>query len=330
MIFQEPLFKGYIVSTKNKPYLIQNNTVSIIITVYNRSHWLQNAIEFALNQSYPTLEVIVVDDGTTNQSSYLIACKFKKVKYIYQNNSGLGSARNKGIDICTGEFIQFLDDDDWLSSESIEMKFNEYKKLSENYLIYSDLYLTNEKGDIESTCFSKISRPLPSGDIFVNLINRNFIPVHSILWKRSILKDLGGFPNHSGHEDWGLLLSASQKYMFAPIDKPLGYYRQHNQGMSNDFNKMMTGKLSFQMQIVQSDRFSLLPVNLQKSILEKYSLQQYAFGSKELSENFLRKLYLISDNKDLRPRFISFLQKMPMKLSQILVKANHFVHKTNL
>lgn len=304
--------------------------ISLIITTYNRPLWLKKSIESAVNQTYKNLEIIVVDDGTTNADIAELVEKYGNIKYVYLNNSGPGVARNKGLEISSGEFIQFLDDDDWLEANSIEQKFNATQLLQEKSIVFSDLYLTDIWGNTTSRWFANYKRPLPSGNIFPSLIHANFLPIQSTLWEKRILQEINGFPHYSGHEDWAVYLAVAQKYSFYPIDIPLGYYRQHPTGLSKDFNEMMLGKISFQAEIVNSEGFKLLPITSQKSILVKYTLQQYAFGSKELSEDFLMKLYLISDTYDLRPRFISILHKMPRKLSQILVKANHFVHKTIL
>jgi glycosyltransferase involved in cell wall biosynthesis len=89
---------------------MENKLVSIIIPVYNGAKYLRQAIESAMKQSYKNIEVIVVDDGSTDNSSEIAKCY--DVKYLYQQNQGPSAARNNGIIASAGEYIAFLDCDD--------------------------------------------------------------------------------------------------------------------------------------------------------------------------------------------------------------------------
>ena len=102
---------------KNKP------TVSVIIPTYNRVHLLKKTIESVLEQTYPNIEIIIIDDGSTDGTKQLISLlqkKYASIKYFYQANLGACSARNKGLKLATGEFIQFLDSDDWMNQDKIK------------------------------------------------------------------------------------------------------------------------------------------------------------------------------------------------------------------
>lgn len=99
-------------------------TVSIIIPVYNIEEYIANCLESALNQSYTRLEIICVDDGSVDGSAQIIrsfAEKDSRVIYIRQDNTGVSAARNKGLDTATGDYIFFLDGDDYLHRQAIEI-----------------------------------------------------------------------------------------------------------------------------------------------------------------------------------------------------------------
>jgi glycosyltransferase involved in cell wall biosynthesis len=87
--------------------------ISIVITCYNHAHFLPEAIESALAQQYGNFEIIVVDDGSTDNTRET-AAKYAPVRYVYQPNGGLSSARNTGIMESKGSLLVFLDADDWL------------------------------------------------------------------------------------------------------------------------------------------------------------------------------------------------------------------------
>ena len=95
--------------------------ISIIIPTYNYAEYIQKAIDSVLAQTYKNCEIIVVDDGSTDNTQEIIENKYKnKVRYYYQENKGAPAARNKGIKKSKGEYLSFLDADDYLTESSIE------------------------------------------------------------------------------------------------------------------------------------------------------------------------------------------------------------------
>jgi glycosyltransferase involved in cell wall biosynthesis len=263
--------------------------ISVIISAYNRTQWLREAIESAIQQTYQPVEVIVVDDGSTNPEVQKIIKEYSQVTYLYQDNHGLGSARNQGITASSGNWIQFLDDDDWLTPDSLEQKYKSSINTPSVDVVYSDLYLCHENGEVFKQYYQDTRRPLPTGDIFRQLLNRNFIPAHALLWNRSTLEKYSGFPEHSGHEDWECLIKASMFAKFEYIDLPLGYYRQHPNSMSRNFDLMFAGKLKFQQELVESSRFRGLPDKDRNNLLCKFSLQQWGYGQPSLALDFLNQ-----------------------------------------
>src|SRR5258708_4353339 len=105
---------------KDQNYNISSPLVSIIIPCYNQSNYLSAAIESVLKQTYSTLEIIVVDDGSTDNTKQ-VAQGYDKVVYVYQNNQGLSASRNTGMRNCKGVYLLFLDADDWLYPDAIKI-----------------------------------------------------------------------------------------------------------------------------------------------------------------------------------------------------------------
>jgi glycosyltransferase involved in cell wall biosynthesis len=129
-------------------------TVSIIIPTYNRAQYIREAIDSVLNQDAKNLhlEIIVVDDGSTDNTGEVVSTYGNKVQYIRQPNSGVGRARNNGIEHATGEWVAFLDSDDrWLPYRlslqfSVLDKFPEYKAIHSNFYTFDDTGITIPKG----------------------------------------------------------------------------------------------------------------------------------------------------------------------------------------
>ena len=110
-------------SAKRKQQMKTNPLVSIIIPVYNTAKYLPNCLDSIINQSYCNLEIIIIDDGSTDDS-YKIAKKYAskdpRIKLVHQKNSGQSSARNKGLSLSKGNFIAFVDSDDKVNKKFIE------------------------------------------------------------------------------------------------------------------------------------------------------------------------------------------------------------------
>ncbi len=105
--------------------------ISVIIPVYNVEKYLNRCVESILNQTYRNLEIILIDDGSTDKSSQLcdfFSTKDSRIKVIHKKNGGLSSARNVGLDNATGEYVYFIDSDDWIANDTIEYLYETCKK----------------------------------------------------------------------------------------------------------------------------------------------------------------------------------------------------------
>ena len=128
--------------------------ISIVVPVYNTSKYLKKCLNSLVKQSYENIEIIVVDDGSPDDS-YKIYQKFaeqdNRVKFIRKENAGVSEARNTGIDNATGDFIMFVDSDDWMELDGCQVLIDEYYK-SKADLVLADVYCTNESGSKKSYC----------------------------------------------------------------------------------------------------------------------------------------------------------------------------------
>ena len=137
-----------------------NPLVSVIIPTFNGERYLEEAVISALRQTYKNLECIVVDDGSTDNTPKIInklSSRDSRLKYFYKVNGGLSSARNFGINKSKGEWIQFLDSDDWLNEDKIRFQlkfFDEFHAdCTDDVVLYSDYKVVyeNEQGDVDDT-----------------------------------------------------------------------------------------------------------------------------------------------------------------------------------
>ena len=132
---------------------MQKSLVSVVIPIYNVEQYLERCLNSVVNQTYQNLEIILVDDGSSDSCPQICdewANKDKRIKVIHKENEGLGMARNTGIDNATGEYICFWDSDDYVSLNTIE-KCCERLKEEKAEMIFFGLTTVNNKGEIIST-----------------------------------------------------------------------------------------------------------------------------------------------------------------------------------
>lgn len=174
--------------------------VSVIVPSYNGAYYLKDAMNSVFNQTYRPIELIVVDDGSTDQTRKVVEQWFSTCaqdpqftfRYLYQKKQGASTARNNGLMISQGSYIQFLDADDVLAAEKIATQMLLLKNAAENIAAYGpSRYFENDKKhlmvyDLIPTYYQTgEDRPL------LSWIKGAFIPSHAILWQRQDLKRLG-------------------------------------------------------------------------------------------------------------------------------------------
>ncbi|MCL4871766.1 MAG: glycosyltransferase [Anaerolineae bacterium] len=212
--------------------------VSLIIPTYNRCDWLRQAAASALAQTYPSLEIIVVDDGSTEDIGECLAEMADRVTVLRQENAGLAAARNRGIAAATGNFITFLDDDDLIAPGKIARQVAFLQKHPEISLVHCGYYRSNQAGEPVDKIVG-----FPDGDSYQQLVGGNFIWSGGPLLRRSCLETAGYFDlTLPTAEDWDLWLRLAQAgHLFAAIPTPLGSYRQSLDSMSTNMSRMAEG-----------------------------------------------------------------------------------------
>ena len=221
-------------------------SVSVVIPVYNGEDFLNDAITSILRQTRQVDEIIVVDDGSRD-SSYSISLAISKsssvpIKVFKQNNSGVATARNLGLQKSSGDLVAFLDVDDVWTEQKIEKQLS-YLKKRENYdaFLFSDYYLDNEIEECRAfygySDFSVCTINNFSRESFqLSFIKRNFVGTAStIIFNREIALKIGGFNvrlNHS--EDFDFILRYSQHGPIMAVNEPLVIKQSHGNNLSGD------------------------------------------------------------------------------------------------
>lgn len=211
---------------------------SVIIPTYNRKYALKKAIESVLSQTFIDFEILVMDDGSSDgTNSFVKSLNDDRIIYEWNKNTGgPANPRNRGIAIAKGEWVCFLDADDYWTADKLSICFDEIIKFNEVDFIFHDLYLDNGKSNL---IFKPklIGRNLSNPVIVDLLTNGNPISTSSVLVRNSILKVTGRFDesiNIIAAEDFKFWLEiATKTNNFKYLNRSLGYYLDLGGGISN-------------------------------------------------------------------------------------------------
>lgn len=212
--------------------------VSIIIPAYNQARYLGAAVQSALDQTYANVDVLVVDDGSTDDTAQ-VAQQFTdpRVRYIYQENRGLSGARNTGIRHATGDFLTYLDSDDLFLPQKLEILLPALQAQPHLGLVAGQAMPVDEIGQPIGKLFDK---PLPAD--LTQLLLGNPLHVGSVLLRREWQQRVGFFDETlRSYEDWDMWLRlALAGCKMGYVAQPVSLYRFHRDQMTRDGRQMTT------------------------------------------------------------------------------------------
>lgn len=202
--------------------------VSVVIATYNRSAQVQEAIDSVLAQTIPVREIIVVDDGSRDDTRAVLEGYGDRIRAFFRPNGGASAARNYGMRAAQGEWIAFLDDDDvWLPNK-IESQMKLAERNAGLGLIYCSDYAVDEQLKI---LYKREALPENRGDVFERLLIRNFIFTSCAIARRDAVKEAGYMDlRYRFAQDWDLWLKIAAKHPADFVPEPLVLYRQSASG----------------------------------------------------------------------------------------------------
>lgn len=254
----------------------------MIFPCYNGERWLRNAIESVLEQSYRDFELVIIDDGSTDNTPNIISsyASHKRVHCIFQENRGFSAANNRGIIESEGSFVGFIGQDDLWLPHKLQEQMDYQKKHEDVDLIHSNLYHINSNGIVTRKRNPKIPDFLSTRELIEYLFFRNFICFQTAIVRRECFQDVGLFDERmvafSDHDLW---LRIANKFKFGYIDRPLVKKRYHqNQLMKTGKESAIRDEFLIAQKAVnrypflaelKRKRFSKLYLSLGLTLLEK-------------------------------------------------------------
>jgi glycosyltransferase involved in cell wall biosynthesis len=242
-----------------------SSLVAVVIPCYNQAHFLNDSIESVLAQAYPNVEIVVVDDGSADDTAK-VSATYPQVRYIHQNNQGLAVARNTGLHLSTSEFLVFLDADDRLLPDaltsgviclsahpecafvsglyhfidtdgSILPTWREKREINGHSFVSGQYERIGADGSILDTW----PQPRVASDHYAVLLQRNYIAMHAtVMYRRDMLKKVGGFDiSLRACEDYELYLRLARQFPITCHDEVVAEYRLHSANMSRKSAMML-------------------------------------------------------------------------------------------
>lgn len=257
--------------------------VSVIIPAFNAGNTILQAIESAKKQTYPNLEIIICDDGSTDNTAEIVNKVFgKSIQYIFQEKQNAAVARNRALESCKGQFIQFLDADDLLSEEKIEQQMAVIANSNESIAISKTIFFTHSVEEISGSIDLSTMPVNPIEFLEELYLSQRMVAIHAMLFHKDLLRKNGSFDERLTFDDDGdfscRLILAAKEIIHT---KGIAYYRKGETSSLSNANGMAASQSALQACI-----------NKIEAIENKYGKQKASIiGSKLISATAYHYLY---------------------------------------
>jgi glycosyltransferase involved in cell wall biosynthesis len=217
-------------------------SVSVVIPTYNYGRYLRDAVDSVLAQTYAPLEVLVIDDGSTDDTADVAASYGDRIRFIRQQNAGVGAARNNGIALARGEYLAFLDSDDIWLPQKLEKQIARFEADPELGLVHCGAERFDESGVI-SVWLDGLE-----GWIAPRLLDLDAAVITAgsgIVVPKRVAEDVGGFDVRlPPSEDWDFSYRIAVRYRVGFVREVLVRYRQHGAGIHLNVPRMERGMMA--------------------------------------------------------------------------------------
>jgi glycosyltransferase involved in cell wall biosynthesis len=226
------------------PPKLADESIAVVIPMYNGATHLRKAIESVLAQTMPPQEIILIDDGSRDDS-LAIAQSYPGLRVISQKNAGVSATRNRGVSMTSAAWIAFLDQDDYWAPNKLERQIETIRASPEIDVCVVGKRNVAQVGTTDEYRILEADYPPPSQKVASELYRRLRFPPSCVLIRRTALLEVGGFvPVATPCEDWDLWLRMEQAgAIFASCREPLTFYRCHTEMVSSNGPRMYQGEM---------------------------------------------------------------------------------------
>lgn len=248
---------------------MNNPLVSIIVPCYNQAQYLDEALQSVLVQTHINWECIIVNDGSTDHTEEVVkrwVSKDSRFVCLKKENRGLSSARNAGLEAAKGDYIQFLDSDDYIVKTKLELSLEGLQDETDTIVISNFNMFTENINDLQNPFCNLKAENFNFKSLLFGWDYEFNIPIHCGFFRKKIFDDFRFPEDLKAKEDWIFWLVSFQvepNVIF--IDKSLAYYRIHKTSMTKDFKLMEASSL-------------MVISHLKKIVPQKYLIDYLCFA----------------------------------------------------
>ena len=309
--------------------------ISVIVPVYNVEKYVGRCLTSIINQSYTNIEIIVVNDGSTDNSLSVCeeyAAKDNRIILFSQENRGLSGARNTGLRHYTGEYVTFVDSDDWIHHNMIEYLYNILVRHDSEMSLCGSLRVS--EGIIADKQYKELEGTTYTCDTYMKLfLNGTFTACWSRLFRQDVINGVE-FPEGLNCEDYIYMYEAIRRVnTVAVINLPLYYYFVREDSIVNEsfnlkkFDQFYSARKLYELVKTQTPEYAKLSATrLAGAIVSLLSSSRknkgYEDKEKELT-SFLRsntRLLLFNNQLNCKLRMVLFIYMLPKGLSKLIMK----------
>lgn len=314
--------------------------VSVIIPTFNCGGFIERALRSVAAQTYRDYEIIVVDDGSTDNTRDIVANWRSALIYLYRPNHGLASARNFGIAHADGEFIAYLDADDMWYPEKLDLQVKFMDNHSECGLLHTGLAVIDENdAPIFHDWHKENNYKALSGHCLLDMLRSNLVQCPTVMERRSCYDRIGGFDERfkrvEDYLHWTQILLAG--YALGYIDKPLAMYRWRHGSLSKNNAEMMASTVEmFRILVEEHALFERVGVEAEKIVKERLSLirQVLPYSYRQQGNMELARRHAAVLVRELPGRVESYIQYLlsciPTRLYEALRMVRNRFQKPNM
>lgn len=260
--------------------------VSVIIPTYNRGNLIKRAVDSVLSQTFKDFEIIIIDDGSKDDTKEVLAPYMDRVRYVPQANGGISKARNRGIELAQGQYIAFLDSDDYWAPEKLQMQTDILDGNPKIGIVYVRMPIVDEHGNVLGMKPNGVS-----GKNFQELLRVwGDLPTSSVMTRKECFDRVGVFdPNLPPMEDIDMWIRIAYHYDLHEIEgKVLAYYWRHDHQITKDLVKVYSGLVKIHAKILESFKDADIPRDLlvRKLVKNQYTLSRVYSSQKKFKEAF--------------------------------------------
>jgi len=286
--------------------------ISVIIPAFNAEKYISTSVLSVLNQTYRNVEIVVINDGSTDSTQEIVQTLQKsdsRIKLFSIKNRGRAGARNYGIEKSTGSWLAFLDADDFWYPNKLELQYEKYLLNKNIGLIYSERTWVDQFDTPLKSQPEKYN--LPEGQIYLNLVEGNYLCTSTVVIRKDVVTEVGAFDESSGFkncQDYDLWIRASVITQAAAIKIPLCYYRLHDENAHKNIKSRYVGMRSCMSRLREvakvhfhSDVMLNKKINTREALIcKQFGMQFFRAGNYDLAVNALG--------------FASKIEKLPAKI----------------